>query len=137
MYLIVSQAIVLFLNKKENSKIAKSALDSKKREVLGNICEFLVMPHAAQELLSGKYTPTLCQVIPAYKELLQSLQELCLAKIEQDKPQIEHAIAASIKKIEDYVFKARKNCIYAIAMGKCHIILNLDVVYDWNLFLKL
>ena len=106
MYLIVSQAIALFLNKKENSEITKSALDSKECEVLSNICEFLVMPHAAQELLFGKYTPTLCQVIPAYEELLQSLQELCLAKIEQDKPQIGHAIAASIKKIEDYVFKA-------------------------------
>ena len=80
------------------------------------------MPHAAQELLSGKYTPTLCQVIPIYKELLQSLQELHLVKIEQDKPQIWHAIGASIKKIEDYVLKAWKNHIYVIAMGKCHII---------------
>lgn len=106
MYLIVSQAIALFLNKKENSEITKSALDSKEHKVLANICEFLAMPHAAQELLSGEYTPTLCQVIPAYEELLQSPRELHLVKIEQDKPQIGHAIAASIKKIEDYVFKA-------------------------------
>lgn len=130
MYLIVSQAIALFLNKKENSEVAKSALDSKEHEVLSDICEFLAMPHAAQELLSGEYTPTLCQVIPAYEELLQSLRELRLAKIEQDEPQIGRAIAASIKKNEDYVFKAPKNHIYAIAMGKCHIILYLDVVYN-------
>lgn len=108
MYLIVSQAIALFLNKKENSEITKSALDSKECEALSDICEFLVMPHAAQELLSGKYTPTLCQVIPAYEELLQSLQELCLAKIEQDKPQIWHAIAASIKKIEAMSLRLEK-----------------------------
>ena len=57
------------------------------------------MPHAAQELFLGEYTPTLCQVIPIYGELLQLLQELCLEKIEQDKPQIGHTIAASIKKL--------------------------------------
>ena len=70
------------------------------------------MPHMVQELLSGEYTPTLCQVIPVYEELLQSLWELHLAKINQDKPQIGLAIATSIKKIEDYVFKAQKNPIY-------------------------
>ena len=75
------------------------------------------MPHAAQELLLSEYTPTLCQVIPVYEELLQSLQELHLEKIDQDKPQIGWAIAASIKKIEDYFFKAQKNHIYAIAMS--------------------
>ena len=108
----------MFLNKKEHSEIAKSALDPKEREVLGDICEFLAMPHAAQELLSGEYTPTLCQVIPVYEELLQSLRELRLEKIDQDKPQIGQAIAASIKKIEDYVSKARKNHTYAIAMSR-------------------
>ena len=40
------------------------------------------------------------------------------AKINQDKPQIGQAIAASIKKIEDYVSKAQKNCIYVIAMSR-------------------
>ena len=99
-------AIALFLNKKEHSEIAKSTLDSKEHEVLGNVCEFLAMPHDTQELLSGEYTLTLCQVIPAYKKLLQSLQESCLEKIEQEKLQIACAIAASIKKIEDYVSKA-------------------------------
>ena len=108
----------MFLNKKEHSKIAKSALDPKEHEALGDICEFLAMPHAVQELLSGEYTPTLCQVIPVYKELLQSLQELHLEKIDQDKPQIGQAIAASIKKIEDYVSKAQKNHTYAIAMSR-------------------
>lgn len=108
----------MFLNKKEHSEIAKSALDPKEGEVLGDICEFLAMPHAAQELLSGEYTPTLCQVIPVYEELLESLRELRLEKIEQDKPQIGRAIAACIKKIEDYVSKARKNRIYAIAMSR-------------------
>ena len=59
------------LNKKD--EIAKSALDAKECKVLSDICEFLAMPHAIQELISGEYTPTLCQVIPAYEELLQSL----------------------------------------------------------------
>ena len=93
------------MNKKEHSEIAKSALNSKEHEVLGDICKFLAMPHAAQELLSGEYTLTLCQVIPVY-ELLQLLQELHSEKIEQDKPQIGHAIVASIEKIEDYIFNA-------------------------------
>lgn len=59
------------------------------------------------ELISGEYTPTLCQVIPAYEELLQSLWELHLEKIKQDKLQIACAIAASIKKIKDYISKAQ------------------------------
>ena len=108
----------MFLNKKEHSEIAKSTLDPKDHEVLGDICEFLAMPHATQELLLGEYTPTLCQVIPVYKELLQSLQELCLEKIDQDKPQIGWAIAASIKKIEDYISKAQKHRIYVIEMSR-------------------
>ena len=113
------------MNKKEHSKIAKSTLNPKDREVLCNICEFLAMPHAAQELLLGEYTPTLCQVIPVYKELLQSLRELHLEKINQDKPQIGWAIAASIKKIEDYVSKAQKHHIYVIAMSSFSIFLAL------------
>ena len=85
------------------------------------------MPHAAQELLSGEYTLTLCQVIPVYEELLQSLWELHLEKIEQDKPQIGRAIAASIKKFEDYIFKAQKNRIYALAMGRSSYYSHSDV----------
>ena len=108
----------MFLNKKEHREIAKSTLNLNECEVLGNICEFLAMPHAAQKLLSGEYAPTLCQVIPVYEELLQSQWELHLEKIDQDKPQIGQAIAASIMKIEDYMSQARQNCIYVIAMSR-------------------
>ena len=58
--------------------------------------------------------PNSSQVIPAYEELLQSLWELNLEKVEQDKPQIGQAIAACVEKINNYVSKAWKNCIYAM-----------------------
>ena len=54
----------MFLNKKEHNEIAKSALDLKEQEVLGDICGFLAMPHAREEH-SGNSVETLAHSVSA------------------------------------------------------------------------
>jgi hypothetical protein len=71
-----------------------------------------------QELLSGKRTPTLSEVLPQYKNLLVMLRDLRAIKLHEKKPQISRAINAAMKKIEEYVWKSHRTCIYALAMSK-------------------
>ncbi len=80
--------------------------------MLADIRQFLSLPHAVQELVSGEKTPTLSIVLPAYERLIY-LFGLLSKKL----PKLAHAIQASIKKLDKYLAKTRKTRIYALAMG--------------------
>jgi hypothetical protein len=115
---IFIQALTVFLNKATHTEIADRAITEDQQEVLRDICEFLQIPHAVQELLSAEHTPTLCEVLPQYENLLVMLRDLRVIKLREAKPQLSRAINAAIKKIEEYVQKSRKTRIYALAMSK-------------------
>jgi hypothetical protein len=72
----------------------------------------LLVPHAAQELLSAEKTPTLSVALPAYELLLNSWLHL-----QTELPMLKHYIGVGIDKIQEYVDKGRKSRIYALAMS--------------------
>jgi hypothetical protein len=113
-----TQALTVFLNKAKHTDIASCTIDDDQQEVLRDICEFLQIPHAVQELLSGEQTPTLSEVLPQYENLLVMLRDLRAIKLCEKKPQISRAINEAMKKIEEYVRKSRRTRIYALAMSK-------------------
>lgn len=71
-----------------------------------------------QELLSGEGTPTLCEVLPQYENVLVMLQDLRSIKLAEKKPRLARAINVTMKKIEEYILKSRKSRVYALAMSK-------------------
>ena len=85
--------------------------------VLHDISTFLKVPHAVQTILCAEKTPTLSAVLPTYEDLLEMLRSyrvIC--------PQLKRAILICIAKIEEYVTKSRKTCIYALAMSTSGVV---------------
>lgn len=74
----------------------------------------LEIPHTAQELLSGELTPALSMALPAYEDLISKWKGLRVTL-----PELQHYINIGITKLEEYIGKARKTRIYALAMGMC------------------
>ena len=111
------QAIEIFLNKAKQTEIAKHALSITDLEVLRDICKFLEIPHAVQELLSAEKTPTIPMTIPMYESLVEMYKLL-----QTSQPRLEPAISAAISKIQEYVQKSRKTRVYALAMSAFHFI---------------
>lgn len=66
-----------------------------------------------QEIVSAEKTPTLSLVLPLYEKLIA-----LLTKLKIQLPKLEHAIAASVWKLEEYLEKSRQTKIYALAMGE-------------------
>ncbi|EIW78981.1 hypothetical protein CONPUDRAFT_32096, partial [Coniophora puteana RWD-64-598 SS2] len=79
--------------------------------VLADIRTFLVVPHAAQELVSAQKTSTLSVVLPIYEELLDLLHMAA-----ESLPLIAPAINRSIKKLQEYLTLSRKSRLYALAI---------------------
>jgi len=100
-----------FILSDDDIKIAP--LSEKQLEVLADIRVWLSYFHTVQEIVSAEKTPTLSIVLPLYEQLIKLLDDLKL-----DLPKLEHAIAASIMKLKEYVVKSRKAKIYVLAMGK-------------------
>jgi hypothetical protein len=69
-----------------------------------------------QEIVSAERTPTLSVVLPIYEKLIVMLGDLKTLK-----PEISHAISASIDKLEEYMAISRRTKIYALAIGICAI----------------
>jgi hypothetical protein len=95
-------------------------------DVLADIRLFLLFPHKVQELVSGEKTPTLSFVLPAYEDLLVALKrEHTTGQLIR----ISHAVNTAVSKLETYLNTARKNPIYAIAMGMHCSIFFQDLKY--------
>lgn len=132
----LSQAIDVLLNKVKYKDIHQHLLDDMELCILQNIANFLKVPHAVQTMLCAEKTPPLSAVLPTYEDLLVMLnayKAIC--------QQLKHAIMACISKIEDYVKKSQKTCIYALAMGmypffyvtksSCCIVINPMTKLKW------
>lgn len=81
-------------------------------DLLHDIRAFLQAPHLVQEVLSAQKTPTLSMALPGYEKLF-----VLLRLLKRKLWRIEHAIDASISKLEEYLMKARENDVYIVAMG--------------------
>ncbi|KAF8152628.1 hypothetical protein B0H34DRAFT_784635 [Crassisporium funariophilum] len=104
-------AVKLLLERPEHADLAKHLLSDIELTVLGDIREFLNVFHAAQQIVSAEKTPTLSIFIPVFEKLISMFHNL-----RSHKPNIAHAIDASIGKLEEYMAKARSTKIYAVAM---------------------
>ncbi|KAJ3851832.1 hypothetical protein EV368DRAFT_42294, partial [Lentinula lateritia] len=81
-------------------------------QVLNDIREYLYLFHAIQELASAEKTPTLPIVLPLYKGLIEML-----GLMKSTLPNLAHIIEVSLRKLHEYVDKARGTQIYALAMA--------------------
>lgn len=109
----------MFLNKARHTDIANCAIPVEQEEVLRDICEFLEIQHSVQQVLSGERTPTLCEVLPLYEDLLVMLRDLQSIKLAEKKGKLAAALKVTTMKIEEYIMKSRRCRIYALAMSKC------------------
>ncbi|KAJ3806763.1 hypothetical protein F5876DRAFT_49417, partial [Lentinula aff. lateritia] len=81
-------------------------------QVLNDIREYLYLFHAIQELASAEKTPTLPIVLPLCKGLIEML-----GLMKSTLPNLAHIIEISLRKLHEYVDKARGTQIYALAMA--------------------
>ncbi|KAJ7235800.1 hypothetical protein C8J57DRAFT_1088647, partial [Mycena rebaudengoi] len=114
-------AVQCFLNHPQQAAIAHLLFTPMEYQVLHDIQAILLVPHAAQELLSAEKTPTLSVALPAYELLLNSWLHL-----QTELPMLKHYIGVGIDKIQEYVDKGRKSRIYALAM-----IINPTIKMEW------
>ncbi|KAJ3830979.1 hypothetical protein F5878DRAFT_550010 [Lentinula raphanica] len=82
-------------------------------QVLNDIREYLFLFHSVQELASAEKTPTLSIVLPLYEHLVEMLRLL-----KTTLPNLAHIIEVSLRKLHEYIDKARTTRIYSLAMGK-------------------
>ncbi|KAJ3865640.1 hypothetical protein EV359DRAFT_38334 [Lentinula novae-zelandiae] len=80
-----------------------------------DIREYLYLFHSIQELASAEKTPTLSIVLPLYGGLIEML-----GLMKSTLPNLAHIIEVSLRKLHEYVDKARGTQIYALAMGKSY-----------------
>ena len=111
------------MNKSKQHDIACYNLTLDNLRVLADIHDFLAIFHDMQQLLSNKKTPTLSNVLPAYKELLCILKDSV-----NDFPHLSQAIKATVSKIEEYVCKARKTHAYTLTIGEPFRLLVLELL---------
>ena len=104
------------LDNPNHSDVAEHALTDIEITVLKDIRSFLSVFHYAQQIVSAEKTPTLSIVIPVYEKLIGMFQNL-----KRHKPNIAHAIKASIEKLEEYMGKARSTKMYVLAMRTSHL----------------
>ncbi|KAJ3912848.1 hypothetical protein F5877DRAFT_53394, partial [Lentinula edodes] len=81
-------------------------------EVLNDIWEYLFVFHSIQELASAEKTPTLSIILPLYEGLIEML-----GLMKTTLPNLSHIIDVSLRKLREYVDKARGTRIYALAMA--------------------
>ncbi|KAF5309959.1 hypothetical protein D9619_010441 [Psilocybe cf. subviscida] len=85
------------------------------------IRNILWIPHAFQQLLSGKKTPTLCGVIPAFELFVKSWKEL-----QQTEKDAINIIQGGLDKLQVYSNRAKAVPAYTVAM-----ILNPQIKLDY------
>lgn len=73
------------------------------------------MFHSIQELASAEKTPTLSIILPLYEGLIEML-----GLMKTTLPNLSHIIDVSLRKLREYVDKARGTRIYALAMGEAY-----------------
>lgn len=73
------------------------------------------MFHSIQELASAEKTPTLSIILPLYEGLIEML-----GLMKTTLPNLCHIIDVSLRKLREYVDKARGTRIYALAMGEAY-----------------
>ncbi|KZT63538.1 hypothetical protein DAEQUDRAFT_680200, partial [Daedalea quercina L-15889] len=108
----LNQAIDEFLKRPNQEAIQHNCLRQVSLELLCDIREFLQVPHLVQEVLSAQKTPTLSMALPGYEKLLAVLRLL-----KKKLWRIAHGIDACIKKLEEYLGKARQTDMYILAMS--------------------
>ncbi|CCO37840.1 hypothetical protein BN14_12000 [Rhizoctonia solani AG-1 IB] len=96
-------------------------ISHKQYEVLQDICSVLSILHSAQELLSAEKTPTLSLALPVYEALIKALDSAIV-----EFPELQFAILCAIRKLEDYVDRARDLPVYALAMA-----VNPSIKFKW------
>ncbi len=106
------QAIRTFLQSEDHQDLADHALTAMQLRVLTDIHQVLMVPHAAQELLSSSRTPTISMALPVFEYTMQAW-----AQLKTTIPEMAEHIQAGIELLEKYVNLARKTRIYALAMG--------------------
>ncbi|KAF8972357.1 ribonuclease H-like domain-containing protein, partial [Flammula alnicola] len=115
-------AIRDFLLDLEQSDITDSlVLNPLQKSILQDIHQVLQVAHLAQELLSAERTPTLSMVLPVFETLVSKWK-----KLSSTIPELKHFIDLGVSKLEEYVGKARKTRLYALAM-----ILNPGQQFTW------
>lgn len=108
------------MNRPKQAALISNLFTQDEFQVLHDIHTIFQVPHAAQELLSAEKTPTLSMALPAFEMLITSWTHL-----QKTIPKLAHYIGVGIAKINMYMLKGRKSCIYALAMSKSYIILNI------------
>ncbi|TFK59451.1 hypothetical protein BDN72DRAFT_746241, partial [Pluteus cervinus] len=109
---LLHPALEIVVQDKAHEDLRHLLLTPTQRRVLQDICSFLDIFHAAQQLVSAEKTPTLSIVIPVYEQLLGMLQNA-----KRRLPNLAHAIDASHIKLQEYVHKTRSTPMYTLAMG--------------------
>ncbi len=111
------------MSKDKQRDIAHLLLDKHQLKVLCEICQFLLIPHRVQQILSAYQAPTAPLVLPAYEELLD------LFKLARTKyPRIGHVISASMAILESHMGYTRQTRVYALAMCMCYYFKALNTV---------
>ncbi|KAF9032317.1 hypothetical protein BDZ89DRAFT_907149, partial [Hymenopellis radicata] len=114
-FLMIDRVLELYLPVKEflknHNDLNHLAISDVEINVLNDIRTFLSFPHAVQELISAEQTPTLSLVIPLYEQLIEKLRAL-----RSELPKLQHAIDASISKLEEYLAYSRKTQICNLAI---------------------
>ncbi|KAF8197148.1 hypothetical protein BJ912DRAFT_923235 [Pholiota molesta] len=106
----------------DQSDIAETLLLSPlQKVVLQDIHQVLQVAHLAQELLSAERTPTLSMAFPVFKTLIFKWKALATTI-----PELKHFIDLGVSKLEEYAGRARKTCLYSLAM-----ILNPGQKFTW------
>ncbi|KAF8965562.1 hypothetical protein BDZ97DRAFT_1658870 [Flammula alnicola] len=107
-------AIRDFLLDLEQSDITDSlVLNPLQKSILQDIHQVLQVAHLAQELLSAERTPTLSMALPVFETLVSKWK-----KLSSTIPELKHFIDLGVSKLEEYVGKARKTRLYALAMSE-------------------
>ncbi|EDR13320.1 uncharacterized protein LACBIDRAFT_309052 [Laccaria bicolor S238N-H82] len=119
--LVLYPAIRSFLLDLLQFDLSSHLLPDNEINVLCHIHQILEIPHTAQELLSGELTPSLSMALPAYEDLLTKWKGLQMTI-----PELQHYINVRITKLEEYIGRARKTCIYVHAM-----VVNPAMKFDW------
>ena len=91
--------------------------------LMNNVNFKLLVPHAFQEILSAKNTPTLCYSIPAFNSFINIWNK------QKENPEWSDIIQPGIDKLEEYTDKL--NDTHIVAMGEIYfiyIIFNIELM---------
>ncbi|PBK58919.1 hypothetical protein ARMSODRAFT_899917, partial [Armillaria solidipes] len=114
--ILLCEPILSFLQGREQRELQKYQLSDDEWTVLRLFHEILHVPHAFQQKLSAEKTPTLCDVLPAFSAFLARWRLL-----QEQMPEMEEVIQASLDKLEDYFLKVMYIPAYNFAMSKSHL----------------